>query len=337
MLGASVAMFEPGDSEPKWTYTTGGPIPRSPVLGADGVIRVHSTDGFLHFVNADGKRQHDPAPVGAPLGWATPLVDGQNRTWVSRADGNILAIGGDGRVSPKPFLRTHRRYDSTGLIHNDTLYLACDDNSVQAVPLGEQRGKNRWQDPNAGRTDYAILSPLVLVGDRELLVISQDDRLHAFDLEGVERWSRPLPGQVLGSMVVDARDQILVAISQTPRNQPGRGLLLAVDRGTQQNRWEFATEAPLESTPVVGDDGMIYFGDNQGCCYAVDGSGQLSWRVELKSPVRSAGTFLAPGLVAFGLDDGSLVALRCSSQRLADSAWPKFQRTLGQSGCDSST
>ena len=52
----------------------------------------------------------------------------------------------------------------------------------------------------------------------------------------------------------------------------------------------------------------------------------------VSASVRSAGTIIGPGRVAFGLDDGSWAVLRCSSQQLGARGWPKLQGTLGQSG-----
>jgi outer membrane protein assembly factor BamB len=323
-MGASLVMFTHGDAAPQWTYLTGGPIPRSPVIGPDGLVRVHSTDGFLHIVKSDGSRACDPAAVGAPLGWATPLVDEQNRTWIALADGGLTFVEADGKPSGKPVYRTRRRFDCTGVILGDLLYIGSEDHFVHAIPLTAQRGENRWQGASLGRTGCAISAPLAVSRKQELLVVSQDDHLHAFGRDGTQSWSFPLPGQVLGSALVTGDDTIILGVSQTPRNQSARGLLLAIDGQTRRIRWQFAADEPIEGTPVIGDDGVVYCGDNAGVVYAVNRQGQLLWRANVGAPVRSAGTILSPGLVAFGAEDGSLVALKCSSQDLDDQGWPQL-------------
>jgi hypothetical protein len=60
--------------------------------------------------------------------------------------------------------------------------------------------------------------------------------------------------------------------------------------------------------------------------------GRLQWKVEVGSPVRSAGAILAPGRLAFGLDNETLLVLDCPSQGLAKEGWPKLGRTRGQCG-----
>lgn len=331
-MGDKLLMFPAGASAPQWEYATGRPIFRSPAIGPDGNVRIHGCDGLLHLIDPCGKRVHDPVAVGEPLGWASPLVDQQNNTWICGSEGGLIKVDSRGKTSARPFLRTRRRFDSTGVIRGDILYVGCEDHFVNAISLGGGRGTNLWANsPNAGRTGCAINAPLALADGPELLVVSQDDHLHAFNLDGEERWNAALPGKVLGSPVV-RENTAYVGVSLNPRNQPGRGMLVAVDRTTQRIRWQYEAAGPIESSPVIGDDGVVYFGDNAGVAHAVDPCGTCVWKVELGSAVRSAGTLLRAGLVAFGVDAGSVVALNCSSQDLCSEGWPKHLGTLGQCG-----
>ncbi len=106
---------------------------------------------------------------------------------------------------------------------------------------------------------------------------------------------------------------------------------MAVDSRTQRVMWSYATEHPVESTPVVGGDGIIYFGDNAGTVHAVDAEGKPVWKEDLGVPIRSSGTFVGDQRVVFGLENGLLAALECDSPRPA-AGWPKFLGTLEQSG-----
>jgi outer membrane protein assembly factor BamB len=123
---------------------------------------------------------------------------------------------------------------------------------------------------------------------------------------------------------VDAQGTIYAGIALNPPDEPARGLLVAVNAATHRIKWQYPAEAPVECTPVIGDDGVLYFGDNAGTIHAIDAQGQGMWRAEFGIPIRSAGAIVAPGQVAFGLDDGSLAVLRCSSQQLAQGGWPKL-------------
>lgn len=332
-FSSHLVMLADGQSQPRWIYATGGTIPRSAVIGTDGIVRVHSTDGHVHFVNADGQRAFPPVSVGPPLGWATPLIDASNRTWIALADGGLTSIDAAGQLAARPYYRTRRRFDCTGVILGNVLYIGCEDHFVHAIALDQPRGQNRWNSvAGSGRTGGPISCPLAVASGNHIIAVSQDDRLYAFRADGSVLWSFSLPGQAIGAPVINAAGTILLGISQTPRNQPTRGLLLAIDSATHARSWKFETEGPIESTPLVGDDGIVYFGDNTGCVYALHQHGALAWRIKLDCPIRSAGALLAPSIVAFGLEDGGLVAIRCSSRGLDARSWPKFQGAAAQSG-----
>jgi outer membrane protein assembly factor BamB len=155
--------------------------------------------------------------------------------------------------------------------------------------------------------------------------------LFGFSPSGGTLWSVRLPGQMLGSPVIDAGGHVYVGVSQAQRGQEPHGMLVCVDGNSHQIRWQYTANAAVESTPVVGDDGVIYFGDNAGTIHAVDDGGTARWTARVESAVRSAGTILAPGRLAFGLDDDTLVVLACSSKGLAE-GWPKLGRTAAQTG-----
>jgi outer membrane protein assembly factor BamB len=141
-----------------------------------------------------------------------------------------------------------------------------------------------------------------------------------------------MPGQMLGSPVIDREGRVYVGVGQLQRGQAPRGMLICVDGNSHNICWQCTAAGPVESTPVIGDDHLVYFGDDTGLVHAVDCSGNVQWTAQLESPVRSAGTILAPGRLAFGLDNETLAVLRCSSGGLAEGGWPKILRNLGQNG-----
>jgi outer membrane protein assembly factor BamB len=328
-----LVMFSPGTTSPQWKYAMGDPAPRSPAIGPDGIVRVHSMDGHLHAVDADGRAAFEPVAIGRPLGWAAPLVDRRCNTWICRADGGVAEISPAGQTESRPFVRTRRRFDCSGVIRDDVLYLGCEDHYLCAFPLNADCGENRWaDDTDLGRTGGAIQCPLAVTPAGELLAVSQDDHLYYFAPNGRPARTIALPGMTFGSPICDDRGVVFLGVSERLLGGIGRGALIAVQTATSRILWRYQAESAIESTPVLGDDGILYFGDNQGTIHAVDRDGRAVWRSELQSPVRSAGV-LWDGLLAFGLDDGSLALMECSSQRLFEEGWPKLLGTLDQAGC----
>ena len=141
-------------------------------------------------------------------------------------------------------------------------------------------------------------APLV-TSDKVVVVAGQDDCLYGVAPVGALAWKTQMPGQILGSPVADRNGHIYLGVSQAPRGMDPRGVLVCIDGNSHKVRWEYRTAAPVESTPAIGDDDVIYFGDNGGIIHAVNFSGKAEWTADVGSPVRSAGTFLAtqsPGL-----------------------------------------
>jgi outer membrane protein assembly factor BamB len=316
-----------------WDYVVGSHVPGRIVVGLDGNIRLHSGDGLLHCISPEGKQVFSPAKVGEPLGWAAPVVDRDGNTYLSAYDGGLLRVGPDGKPGPRRYLRSRRKFDSAAVLAGGVLYVGSEDPYFFAVELGADSGRLLWNlAAEQGLTGGFVNSSPARTADGLLVVAARDEKLLGFTPAGSLAFSTAIPGQMLGSPVIDRHGHIYVGVSQTPRGQPGRGMLVCVDGNSHKIRWQYATGAPVESTPAIGDDDVIYFGDNSGTIHAVDGRGAAVWTAQVEAAVRSAGTILAPNRLAFGLDDDVLVVLECSSTGLAAEGWPKIARTLGQSG-----
>ncbi len=335
-LHGKLIALEEKDARPEvvWEYVTGSRAPGPVVVDSDGILRLHCTDGMLHCLNFDGKQVYPPAPVGEPLGYAAPVADLDGNTWISAAEGGLTKVDAEGRSSSAGrYFRTRQKFDAAGVIHRGVLYIGSEDGYVFAVELGDRKGKNLWNHAaEQGYTGWYIHSSPAITTDGNVVVAGRDEHVYGFGGDGKPLWKTPVPGQMLASPVIDRHGHVYVGVSQSRRGQKPRGLLLCMDGNSHKVRWQYDAAAPVESTPGIGDDDVIYLGDNAGVIHAVDFAGKPQWTAKVGAAVRSAGTIIAPGRVAFGLDDATLIALNCSSQSLADAGWPKIAKTLGQCG-----
>jgi len=331
-----VALVEE-DGKPKllWEYVVGSRAPGPVVLGPQDTIRLHCCDGFLHCLDAaTGKQVWSPASVGEPLGYAVPVVGRDGSTWVSSHGGGLARVDYQGRIQKPPFFRSRQKFDSPAVVAEGVLYVGSDLGYLFAIDIRNDHGTNQWNHAiDQGYVGVVRFAPMV-TPDKIVVVAGQDECLYGVAPAGTLVWRTQMPGQILGSPVADRHGQIYLGLCQVPRGMEPRGALVCIDGNSHKVRWEYRTSAPVESTPAVGDDDLIYFGDNAGVIHAIDFFGKGQWTADVGSPVRSAGTFLAPKRLAFGLDNESLVVLDCSSGGLAAEGWPKIGRTLGQNGME---
>lgn len=294
-----------------WKYSTGDLIRGVPVVGPDGHIRVHSSDGCLHIVSTEGNRIAVSDKVGEPLGWAAPLVDRNNVTWICGYHGGLYRVEPDGHFTQTPYFRGKQRFDSTGVIHDQVLYVGAENACVYAIPLGETRGRNTWnQLGEQGRTGWYINAALAIGPGPSIIVSSRDDRLYGFDLQGNRIWSLDMEGQMLGSPTVAADGSIYVGLSIAAGRESPRGAMVRVDGVSHRVRWRHETSAPVESTPVLGAGEMVYFGDNAGVLHALDGEGRSVWSEKVVAAIRSRGTMIGTDRVVFGMENGQFVVVR---------------------------
>ncbi|PHS03375.1 MAG: hypothetical protein COA78_17900 [Blastopirellula sp.] len=316
-----------------WTYNEAAKrISSSPVIGPDGHIRIHSSDGFLHIVSSEGKHVCKPVQIEEPLGWSTPVVDENNSTWICGCHGGLYRVDAHGKADFSPFFRGRQRMDSTGLIHDNIFYAGAENGCVYSIPLTESRGKNQWNHLNEeGRTGWFINSSLALSDGPTLIVSSRDDHLYGFQLDGTKLWSLHVNGQMLGSPVVDIDGSIYVGLSINEGREKPVGAMIRVDGNTHKIRWRFDTDSPVESSPVIGENGNVYFGDNDGWIYAVDSDGKELWSDQMESGVRSPGSLIGNGRVLFGLENGKYVALECEDNFIRSSVNTQHFSNLAQS------
>lgn len=327
-VGPDLFALSIGESgcELDWRFTAADHIPGSPVISSD-VIYIHSSDGALHAIGANGSPTRPHTRVGPALGWATPLVDERQCVWISASTGGLVRVDSSGQTTPRPFFRHPSRLDCTGAWRGDVLYVGSEDQFLHAIDLHGDRGRDCWNQVNkVGLTGWYINSAIALM-DSSIIAVSRDDQMYSFDQDGKVNWSVPLEGRAIGSPIIAANGVVVIGL--TTRIGPSddlAGRLIGIHAKTGQFAWRTDFDAPIESTPVAGETGEIYVGDNSGKVHAVSGQGQRLWSESVGSAVRSAGAILPAGQVVFGLDDGSLVAVRCSSHALGG-PWPKLLAT----------
>ena len=230
------------------------------------------------------------------------------------------------------YFRSRSRFDCAGVLADGLLFLGSEDGYVFAIDTRGPRGENRWKHlEGQGHTGWFVNAGLAMGTRGSIVAAAGDEHVYGFAPDGKPLWKTRVPGQMLGVPVDGSAWPSLRghyplaawAAAHGPDGFPGR---------------QFASRAvgicgppgAVESTPVLGSDGLLYFGDNAGVIHALDCRGQPQWTAKVETAVRSALTLVAPQRLACGLDNGTVVVLRCTADRLADRGLAQVRRHAGQ-------
>jgi outer membrane protein assembly factor BamB len=95
---------------------------------------------------------------------------------------------------------------------------------------------------------------------------------------------------------------------------------------TGQKKWEFLTGAEISSSPVIGSDGVVCVGSNDGRLYAIDEStSQKKWEFLTGAKISSSPVIGSDGVVYVSSDDGKLYAIDGST---GQKKWEFFKGEL---------
>jgi outer membrane protein assembly factor BamB len=100
--------------------------------------------------------------------------------------------------------------------------------------------------------------------------------------------------------------------------------------------WEFKAAGGINTSPVIGDDGIVYICTMNGVVQAVDATtGKEKWHHQIglsaidkkeyciiANPVLENNTLIVP-VFSSDKSHGMIVAINCSSQNLDTGYWPK--------------
>jgi outer membrane protein assembly factor BamB len=160
---------------------------------------------------------------------------------------------------------------------------------------------------------------------------------------GVEKWRTPLSGWVEGSPVIDKKGVIYIGCDGFFAVYPNGTIKWASDTGVISSaptidedgiiytgsiwmypnnylyafypngtiKWKYATSSlgDIHSSPVIGNDGTIYFGDEDAYINALYPNGTLRWRYQTFGAVLSSPAIGDDETVYCGSHDGNLYAL----------------------------
>ena len=285
----------------KWEFSTGGAVYSSPSIAADGTIYFISNDKYLYAVNSDGTEKWKfylgDFSYSADSNLSLAIgADGTIYTPGNLYVGDIIAINPDGSekwnfgVTPQDGSlainktgniivcgwRDLLSIDATGT--QQWVYTTTDGTSPFAFSSNNDTyfGKNGYLNGitengtklfkeiiNTENASLNYASSSISSAGIVYSIAGIDEKLYACDLNGnllwqyspKERHDLKFAGNILG------KDGTIF--------MPSIGEIIALNQnGTE--KWIYKFTASVQSTPVLSDTGILYFGASDDSVYAIE-------------------------------------------------------------------
>lgn len=306
----------------KWSFTTTGEVFSSPTIDIDGVIYVGVNDAVEDEVNDN--RVIALNPDGA-LKWEAVVGDwietvpalGQDGVlYVTSWDGYLYALDCETGAEIWKF-ETFGIIESSPAIGEDgVVYFGNSENALYAV---NPDGTPAWETVNNGGEadpflfdDWVDGSP-TLDDQGNIWVGDLFGNLKQIAPNKTELWSVDLGFGIPASPAIAQDGTVYIADED--------GFVIAITPGNQNPKWSFNTgfEA-IESSPIIGPNGVVYVGSGSDSVYAFDGqTGAVisGWPfTEPTDVVYSTPAIAENGTVYIGSGDSKLYAVSDTGVKL---------------------
>jgi outer membrane protein assembly factor BamB len=330
----------------RWRYSLSAAEVRStPAVAPDGSITLLAeekspTGGFVSAavvrVSAAGalvwRRELGIGASAVDIGFSAPAIGTDGSVYI--ATDSLYALNPNGTVRWTRFFTGEEIRSSAAIGSDGTIYFAS--RNIPLTAMHPDSGRVLWELP-LGAQGHVFAAPAIGT-DGAIYVATDECVLYAVSAAGTSLWSYNAGTSgssctMRSSPAVGADGTIYLGTSD--RNP--RPVLFAI-RPNGQLRWTYtpsgmpidvaATSFDIYSSPVIGSDGAVYFGQEFGRVYAVDAqAGSERWVVRvLGSIVWSSPALTLGGVLVVSDVEGRVYAITTESAGLqGTSPWPRYR------------
>ena len=309
------------DGSPKWSHTFDQAILSSPTVTSDGYVNVTTTTGDRYQVDYTGKTVNKVADGNEGSAGVSEGLDGTTYQIVSYFEHSELsATDKQGEL-----LWTYRfdDYSQTRPVvaADGTIYFGANDGRLYAI---NPDGSEKWQQSGAGTVADGLAigtrGHIYMVSIQGVLSIatSQGNILSAMKAFNI-RTSEPVLDS-LGNVYVVTMDDRLVVV------QPDGS-----EKWSVQLKGE-PLQLAKQASPVIGRNGTIYVGSERGGVYAFSPEGELYWQYGDGLNISSSPVLSDDGILYFTAWGDGLHAVDTVSGGPATRIWSMSQGNRWRTG-----
>jgi len=278
-----------------WSFKTEGEILSTPAVHKDAVY-FGSKDGYVYALNAQTgaliwKYETNLSVVSSPVVTDELVI-------IPSMDSYLYAIStADGKRQWRVQLYDTKYtgvYSSPALL-DDAVFYAGKNGILYSASI--KSGGRNWQFA----TSSAIYASPV-IKDGRLYIVSYDRVFYALDLTTQTVLWRKRPGKDMigyASTVVEGE-----SVYQAFKN----GVVKVYKKSNGKESATFTFPAGIKSTPVVGSNGIMILGGENGVVYAVNSkTGAVLWEYKTGGPIHSSPA-VVDNMVYIGSEDGTIYA-----------------------------
>ena len=342
----ALVALDVGTGALKWSFSLGlAEVRSSPAVAPDGSVTVlveerNATGGFVATevvrVSSTGaqlwRRALGIAGSAVDIGFSAPAIGADGSVYV--ATDSLYALNANGTVRWTRFFTGEELRASPVIGGDGTIYFAAHD--IPLTAMHPDSGRVLWTRA-LGAQDHVFASPAI-GSDGTLYVATDACVLYAVSSSGDDLWN--FDAGTSGSTCAMRSSPAIGAdgtiyLGTVDRNP--RPVLFAI-RPTGVLRWTYnpsglpvdvaPTSFDIYSSPVIGSDGVVYFGHEFSRVYAVDGqTGGERWVVRTTSGILWSSPALTLGGVLLISDiAGRVYAITTESPGLpGTSPWPRYR------------
>ncbi len=323
----------------KWkVYLNSTYIFSAPLIGPDGTIYIGSGDGKLYAIGNDGVKKWSFSTSKGIT--SSPTISRDGTLYIGSYDNYMYAINSKDGSLKWSFGTGGRIYSSVALAKDGTVYFGSEDHYLYAL---NPDGTLKWKF----ETDGAISASPAVDIDGTIYIGSTDHYLYALNPDGTLKWKFEAGDSIAGGAVIDydgtiyfgSFDGYLYALNPDGtlkwKFEAGSRVVAAVTTtttttgGGSTGTTSSTTSNKIHTVPVIGNNGAVYFGCEDGYLYALNPDGTLRWKLYLGDRIiYTSAAMDQKGVLYIGSDSGNFYAVSTESTGVAASPWPKFKHDL---------